>query len=256
MKPAGQAPSLTVEGRVATLTLRRPEVANRLDDNDLGTLYKHLEAIDAQPDILVVRLMAEGRYFCSGYNVDSFAEGHSGPRVTFEELADRLEQLRPITIAAINGGLYGGATDLALACDFRIGVAAANLFVPAARLGLHFYRGGMERMVSRLGMNVAKRVLLTCEKMDAEAMLAAGFLTEQVADGAALQQATDTLTQTLASMAPLALLGMKRHLNALGHGGIDGDAFLRDMERAGNSEDLVEGAKAWREKRTPVFQGR
>ena len=256
MKASGLAPSLQIEGRVATILLRRPDVANRLDDHDLATLHDHLETVDAADDVLVLRVMAEGRYFCSGYNVDNFAAEQRGPKVTFEQLADRLEGVRPITIAAINGGLYGGATDLALACDFRIGVATANLFVPAARLGLHFYRGGMERMVSRLGMNVAKRVLLTCEKMDAQAMLASGFLTTLVDDGVALDDAVATLTTTLAGMAPLALLGMKRHLNALGHGGIDASRYAHDVHAAGHSEDLVEGALAWREKRPPVFRGR
>ena len=63
----------------------------------------------------------------------------------FEALADAVEQARPITIAVLHGGVYGGATDLALACDFRLGAPATEMFVPAARLGLLFYRSGLER---------------------------------------------------------------------------------------------------------------
>jgi len=69
-----------------------------------------------------------------------------------------------VTIAAINGGVYGGGTDLSLACDFRLGSTAANMFMPAAKLGLHFYPGGMVRYVTRLGLNQAKRLFLTAEK--------------------------------------------------------------------------------------------
>ncbi|MCK9514300.1 MAG: enoyl-CoA hydratase/isomerase family protein [Pigmentiphaga sp.] len=252
----GLPPALAIEGRLATITLRRPELANRLDDQDLATLTEHLNTVDAARDVLVLRLCAEGRHFCSGYNVDGFAANQRDPAVTFASVADRLEGLRPVTLAAINGGLYGGATDLALACDFRIGVAQAKGFVPAARLGLHFYRGGMERMVSRLGLDTAKRILLLAEPFDAAGMLASGLLTQVVADRRALDEAVESLSQTLAGMAPLALLGMKKHLNAIGHGGIDAAMFAADEAAAANSDDLREGARAWREKRPPVFHGR
>ncbi len=257
MRNPGLPPDLTIESHIATITLRRPDVANRLDDGDLATLMQHLDAVDQDPDIRVCRLQAEGKYFCSGYNVDSFAErDDNAPRVTFEAVADRLESLRPVTLAALQGGLYGGATDLALACDFRLGVRGIDMFVPAARLGLHFYRGGMERMVSRLGMNQAKRVLLLAERMDADAMLTCGFLTDLFDDTGSLQAGVSELATRLTHMGPLALLPMKQHLNAIGHGGIDATRFTADYERAAQSDDLAEGARAWREKRTPAFRGR
>lgn len=257
MRDPGLPPQLTIDNRVATITLSRPEVANRLDDNDLATLMQHFETIDEHQEVLVCRLQAKGKYFCSGYNVDSFAERDpNAPRVDFEQVADRLEALRPITLAVIQGGLYGGATDLALACDFRLGLRATEMFVPAARLGLHFYRGGMERMVSRLGLDQAKRILLLAERMNADEMLASGFLTALFNDAAELQEEVDELTESLCNMGPLALLPMKQHLNALGHGGIDPAQFAADYQRAGSSEDLAEGARAWREKRKPAFRGR
>src|SRR3546814_17754360 len=83
-------------------------------------------------------------------------------------------------MSAIVGVEYGGGTDLSLACDFRVGTPAANMFMPAAKLGLHFYPGGMSRYISRLGLNQAKRLFLTAEKIEAEEMLRIGFLTELV----------------------------------------------------------------------------
>lgn len=256
MADQGLAPTLEIEQRIATITLRRPELANRLDDADLATLYQHLEAVDQNPEVMVLQLRAEGKYFCSGYKVDNFSQSDTKSPITFETLADRLESVRPLTIAALNGGIFGGATDLALSCDFRIGVESCRMFVPAARLGLHFYQAGMERMVSRLGLNTAKRILLTGEEMQGPAMLACGFLNELASDHEALHARVETLSQQLAGLAPLAVLPMKKHLNALGHGGIDRASFLADQQRAGASADLVEGARAWREKRAPVFQGR
>ncbi len=255
MSTQGTVPSLEIHGRLATITLRRPDQANRLDDTDLAVLHEHFETVDAHPEVLVLRLRATGRYFCSGYNVDSFA-APGASTVSFEQVANRLEQVRAITIAALNGGLFGGATDLALACDFRIGVTSCRMFVPAARLGLHFYQSGMERLVSRLGLNMAKRILLAAEEFDAEQLLASGFLTHCVEDVAALDAEVENLSERLAGMAPLSLRGMKRHLNALGHGGIDPALFAEDRQQADASEDLREGARAWREKRRPVFKGR
>ncbi|CAG9168127.1 Crotonyl-CoA hydratase [Cupriavidus laharis] len=249
------APLLTVDGSVATIRLRRPEVANRLAPGDLRALRDHLDAVNEMERVLVLRFVSSGKYFCSGYDIGSLAGKANEGALNFGEVMDAIEAARPVTIAAINGGAYGGATDLCLACDFRIGVPACDMFMPAARLGLHFYRGGMERYVSRLGLNAAKRLFLTTDKIDAQEMLHIGFLTE-IVDAPALQSRVDELSQQLAGMAPIALLGMKAHLNAIARGVLDEKALERDMHRSETSADLREGAAAWKEKRKPQFTGR
>src|ERR687893_246892 len=82
-------------------------------------------------------------------------------------MVDRLEAVRVPTIARLQGGVYGGATDLALACDFRIGHEGIEMVMPAGRLGVHYYASGLRRYVSRLGLNTAKRLFLTAERLDA-----------------------------------------------------------------------------------------
>jgi hypothetical protein len=77
------------------------------------------------------------------------------PAVAFEQVADALEQLRPLTICALNGSVYGGATDCVLACDFALGAEGIEMRMPAATLGLHYYASGVRRYVSRLGVTVA-----------------------------------------------------------------------------------------------------
>jgi enoyl-CoA hydratase/carnithine racemase len=128
------------------------------------------------------------------------------------------------------------------------------MFMPAARLGLHFYRRGLERYVSRLGLDQAKRLFLTAEKIDAREMHAIGFLTQLVAPEE-LPVAADRLTATLAAMAPLAVTGMKKHLNRIARGTLDATELQRDIERTLASHDLQEGRAAWAEKRTPRFTG-
>jgi enoyl-CoA hydratase len=249
------APRLDVDGYVATITLSRAEHANRLSPDDLRTLAEHVDTVNANTDIRVLCLRASGKYFCSGYDIASLSSDQAPSSLYFGETVDHLERARPVTIAAIHGGVYGGGTDLALACDFRIGTPEANMFMPATRLGLHFYPGGMRRYVTRLGLNQAKRLFLTAEKIDANEMLAIGFLTELVQTDA-LSDRVHALTETLVNMAPLALVGVKHHLNEIAQGRLDVTAIESNVRMTEQSEDLAEGALAWKEKRKPVFKGK
>lgn len=247
-----ELPELQCAGPVATITLRRPEQANRLTPEDLATLAEQIAAANARPELLVLQLRGLGKYFCSGYDIGQIGAAR---KVNFEAVVDALEAARPVTIAVLHGSVYGGGTDLALACDFRLGAQGIDMFMPAARLGLHFYQGGLERYVSRLGLDNAKRLFLTAEKIGAEEMRAVGFLTQLLAPDE-LPAAVDRLTQTCVGMAPLAMLGMKQHLNRIARGRLDVDALHADMARAADSADLREGQAAWREKRAPRFCGR
>src|SRR4030095_15448273 len=118
-----------------------------------------------------------------------------------------------------------GPTDLCLACDCRLAASSAEMRCPAARLGLLFYRGGLERCVSRLGLQAAKRILLAAEKLDADRMLACGFLDAVSASREALREQVDCFSTDLPGMAPLALLGMKKHLNRIAAGVLDRGAI-------------------------------
>ena len=245
-------PALRIEGAVATITLRRPAEANRLGPEDLVALAEHITLINQSEQVLVLRLQATGKYFCSGYDIGRLGATRL---VDFGEVADALEEARPVTLAVLQGGVYGGATDLALACDFRLGTPAVDMFMPAARLGLQFYQRGLERYVSRLGVDAAKRLFLTAEKIGADEMKAIGFLTHLVS-AEALDTSASRLADTLAGMAPLALLGMKKHLNRIARGALDAGDLQHDMARAAASADLKEGAAVWAEKRPPKFTGR
>ena len=250
---SGQAPLLDVEGRVARITLRRPRQANRLAVDDLATLRGHLDAVDAMPDVRVLVLQGEGRHFCSGFDLTALGSIDAGAR--FGELADALEAARPITLARLHGGAYGGAADLALACDFRLGGPAVEMFVPAARIGLHFYGGGLRRFVQRLGLATAKQVLLAGRTLDAQALLGCGYLDQLLPDVDTLDAAVRALADELIGMAPLALLPMKQHLNAIAGGRLDEARLAADILRARYSADLAEGQAAWAQKRPAQFKG-
>lgn len=254
MTSPAETPSLAVDGHVATIRLRRPGHANRLGPQDLAVLREHLDRVNADDAVRVLRFQSDGKYFCSGYDISSLASDSAPSSLYFGQTMDLIEAARPVTIAAVQGGAYGGGTDLCLACDFRIGTPQSDMFMPATRLGLHFYAGGMSRYVTRLGLDQAKRLFLTAEKIQAEEMLRIGFLTELVPQEM-LSARLDALSAQIAAMAPIPLFGVKAHLNRIARGELDLAGIEQAVLRSERSRDLAEGARAWKEKRAPDFTG-
>ena len=253
-------PSLAVEGARATIRFNRPRHMNRVQPEDIPVLERLLDEADATPSVRVLVLTGNGRAFSAGYHLGDLKEqaeggGSGGGVPSFEALTERLERCRVPTICRLNGGVYGGATDLALACDFRIGHDDIEMFMPAGRLGVHYYEAGMRRYVSRLGLNAAKRLFLTGERIGAAEMLRIGYLTE-VAPAEELDARVDALAGRIAAMAPLAVQGMKRALDEIARGALDVPALEARAAACNDSEDLKEGLRAFREKREPVFRGR
>src|SRR6201986_1349336 len=200
-------PVLELDGARATIRLNRPKHLNRLQPNDLQTLMQQFDRIEADPAIRVLVLTGTGRAFSAGYDLNSVAERatsaveEKSAGSAFEVVANRLEDLGVPTICRLNGGVYGGSTDLALACDFRIGLDSCEMFMPAARLGLHYYTSGIMRYVSRLGVDNAKKLFLTAEKIDAQEMLRIGYLTA-LWPAERFDQEVDRLANLLAGNAP------------------------------------------------------
>ncbi|MBV9559875.1 MAG: enoyl-CoA hydratase/isomerase family protein [Bradyrhizobium sp.] len=250
-------PVLTVDGARATIRLNRPKHLNRLQSEDLEALRTLFDRIEADATIRVLVLTGTGRAFSAGYDLNSVADRAT---VTDEEttgsafgtMVDRLEDLGVPTICRLNGGVYGGSTDLALACDFRIGVDTAEMFMPAARLGLHYYRSGIRRYVSRLGTDNAKRLFLTAQKIDAPEMLRIGYLTAMVPPEA-LDEEVDRLAAILGGNAPVAMRGMKRTINEIARNELDEAAADRRARDSMRSAEIREGVRAFAEKRLPKF---
>ena len=258
MPDAASAPILEISGARATIRLNRPKHLNRLQSEDLGELIKLFDRIEADGAIRVLVLTGTGRAFSTGYDLNSVADRAASETEqqsagsAFEVVVNRLEDLGVPTICRLNGGVYGGSTDLALACDFRIGVDSAEMFMPAARLGLHYYPGGIKRYVSRLGVDNAKKLFLTAQKITAPEMLRIGYLTAMV-PAEALDGEVDRLAKILAGNAPLAMRGMKRAINEFARGTLDEQAADRRHRESMRSAEIKEGIKALAEKRPPRF---
>jgi enoyl-CoA hydratase/carnithine racemase len=254
---AASTPLFELDGARATIRLNRPRHLNRLQPEDLDALLKLFDRIEADSTIRALVLTGTGRAFSAGYDLGSIAKRAANAQEqtagsAFEVVVNRLEDLAVPTICRINGGVYGGATDLALACDFRIGVDSCEMFMPAARLGLHYYKSGIGRYVSRLGLNNAKKLFLTAEKIGAAEMLRIGYLTAMVPTEA-LDQEVDRLAAILAGNAPVAMRGMKRTINEFARGQLDEAAVDRRHRDSMRSAEITEGIKAFAEKRPPKF---
>ena len=252
------SPLLQINASRATITLNRPAQHNRLHIEDLLALQGHFASLATAEDVRVLVLTATGTSFCSGFHLGDFdarpASDVDGPGL-FEQTVDALEALPMPTICRFNGSVYGGATDLGLACDFRVGVDSMSLRMPAARLGLHYYPNGLRRYVTRLGLGAAKRLFLRAQTVPAADLLAMGYLDHAVpADQ--LDACVDQLADELLAGAPLALGGMKASLNEIARGEWDLARLAGRQAECASSDDLREGRLAFAEKRKPNFTRR
>ncbi|MEM7407509.1 MAG: enoyl-CoA hydratase/isomerase family protein [Pseudomonadota bacterium] len=254
-------PLYSVEAGRATIRLNRPAKMNRIEPADLAALAEHIAAVDANESVRVLILTGNGKIFSAGYHLGDLDERKSGRTSEpadgpdFEAVANALETCRVPTICALNGSVYGGGTDLALACDFRIGVVDTQMLMPASKLGVHYYLGGMQRYVARLGLAAAKRLFLTARPIDTDEMLRIGYLDDAV-QKTELEATVDELAQVLARNAPLSVQHMKRALNDIAHHRVDIGRFTAGHRACMESADLAEGLAAWKARRPPEFAGR
>ena len=168
---------------------------------------------------------------------------------------DRLEAMRMPTLCALNGGVYGGATDMALACDFRLGVKGMRFFMPAARFGLHYYPSGLRRYTQKVSPSFAKRAFLLVGGFYRRGP-AARRLSRLAGRPRRVQGKVDETAAKLAGLAPLSMANMKRAIEQFAQAEPDIPKIRDGIRECQASEDLREGLSALREKRAPAFKGR
>lgn len=252
---------LAIDGPRATITLNNPAKHNRLDPASLSLLRDAVDKADAAPEVRVTVITGAGeKTFCSGFDLGSIPAGERRPPPSdrddgFEAVMDRIEAMRMPTLCALNGGVYGGATDLALACDFRLGVRGMRFFMPAARFGLHYYPGGLRRYTQKVSPSFAKRAFLLSEEFADTDLLSVGYL-DWLVERAGFAAKVDEIAARLATLAPLSMSNMKRAIEQYAQAEPDVSAIRQSMRQCATSEDLREGLAALRERRPPSFKGR
>ncbi|VTU46040.1 2,3-dehydroadipyl-CoA hydratase (plasmid) [Variovorax sp. SRS16] len=253
----------TFQDGVAIVTLNRPEAMNSIDPESNEQLLAIWDQVSSDEDVRVVVLTGTGeRAFCTGADLKkTMPPADSAARQVFRAGTRHsnfgtLQTDKPV-IAAINGYALGGGLELALLADIRICSDNAQFGLPEVRVGSIPGAGGTQRLIRAVGQSDAMWMLLTGERIDANEALRIG-LVSKVVPLAALQETAINLARAMAANAPLAMTAAKRlamtgrELPLAGGLELERQAFgvLRD------SEDRLEGRRAFADKRAPVFRGR
>ncbi|HET8575729.1 MAG TPA: enoyl-CoA hydratase [Methylomirabilota bacterium] len=257
----------TVKDGVAVLTLNRPERLNAMSRAMLDALLEALPRLAEDPAVGAVVLTGAGRGFCAGGDVKAMAEGQELGGDTLEDKAQALRgrmevsrwlhELPKPTIAMVRGAAAGAGLSLAMACDMRIAGDSARFGTAFARVGYSGDFGGSFFLTQLVGTAKARELYFTADLLDAQQALALGLVNRVVSD-ARLEEETMELAGRLARGPRIAYRYMKRNLNAAESGTLK---ELLDLEalhhtRCGMTEDHREAARAFVEKREPVFRGR
>ena len=250
-------------GQVAHLTLVNPPL-NLVTRDLLGELAAALDTLAATSagDVRAVVVTGQGdRAFSAGSHVGDFESQRGAAGRERHELesgvARRLAELPMPTIAAIEGNALGGGLELALCCDIRIASSRARLGLPEARLAVTPGAGGTQRLPRVVGLARAKDLILTGRVIDADEALRIGLVTRIVPAGEA-RTAAEAVATEIAARGPIAVREAKRLIDLAMDLDLDEGlaAELDASDRVFDSEDMLEGAKAFLEKRDPEYHGR
>ncbi|HEY3999673.1 MAG TPA: enoyl-CoA hydratase-related protein [Candidatus Xenobia bacterium] len=251
---------VTIEERLGTICIDRPEARNALDKETLAGLRDALEALQDNPDVGVLCITGGGdKAFVSGADIKDLRERKAMQAVASpaQRLFTVIEKLDKPVIAAINGFALGGGCELALACDVRVASESARLGFPEVGLGIIPGAGGTQRLPRLVGWGWARELILTGQILDAPTALRIGLVTHVVPPDKLMAEVRGIADQML-SKGPLALRMAKSLLALSARTDLDSGLVAEALAQGVlfESEDKREGTTAFIEKRRPQFRGR
>jgi E-phenylitaconyl-CoA hydratase len=255
--------TLEVSDFIATVTLNRPEAMNAIDPESAAQLQAAWHEISTRNDVRVGILTGAGELaFCTGADLkktmppaESFAELHFGSKTDAVPVST-LQTPKPM-IAAINGFALGGGLELAMLCDIRVAASSAMFGLPEVSIGSIPAGGGTQRIVRAVGQSDAMLMLLGGERIDAQEALRIG-LVSRVVEPQELAVLARSIASRIAANAPLAVVAVKKLAQIGGELPLAAGLELEQQSFGilRNSEDRIEGRRAFSEKRKPNFRGR
>jgi enoyl-CoA hydratase len=249
-------------GRVAVLTLNRPQAANALSPALIGSLNTALEAAELDDDVTAVVITGAGeRVFCAGMDLKAFAEHEGGLEIS-DDAADMARRyagaIRPDyplpIVAAVNGTAVAGGFELLMGCDLVVAAEHAKFGVAEVKRGL-IPGGGGTTLGTRLPLALALEFVLTGDTVDAARAYELG-LVNRVVPGPEVLDSAVALATTIADNGPLAVRVAKRLVREGVRSGVQASwPDTATLQEVFGSEDAKEGAIAFMERRPPRFTG-
>jgi len=238
---------------VLVVTIDRPEARNAVNTEVAEGLAAAVDRLDGDDGLRVGVLTGSGGTFCAGMDLKAFVAGER-PFVGDRGFAGivRRPPRKPL-IAAVEGWAVAGGFEIALACDLIVAARDARFGIPEVKRGLVAAGGALIRLPRRIPYHLAVELALTGDPIDAERAHAVGLVARLAEPGGAVAAATELAT-TIAANGPLAVAATKRILTADEAGAWERQAEITEPVFA--SEDAREGARAFAEKRPPVWRGR
>lgn len=255
--------AVTRNAAVAEVAIARPEARNALNGDLMEELTEAARLLRLRTDVLAVILTGAATYFSAGADLSASqarsAQGLLEARRSVmqgPDLCRAWEEIEAVTIAAIEGYCIGGASALAVSCDFRVMGEGAYMRLPEVPLGMNMSWRTLPKLVALAGPSRAKQYVMFGEAADARRCLDWGMADEVVETGGALAAAR-LWAEKVAALPPLPVRMTKEAVNAIASAGaqasiyMDRDQFLL----ASRSADYREGVAAFREKRPGKFTG-
>lgn len=242
------------------VTLHRPDRLNAINATLLQELELVFMEIAADEEVKAVILTGGPKAFCAGADIKEVAAAAVPgpiPMLGSYDVFNQIERLDKVVIAAVCGYAVGGGCELAMACDLRIASTTAQFGQPEVKLGAIPLGGGTQRLPRLIGPTKAKELLFTGEFIDAKEALRLGLVNRVVPPESLLDEAKQ-MARSMTELPPLAVRGIKSCVN-VGmqmdlHSAVEYEARIGTI--VANSEDRLEGMRAFVEKRKPVFKGR
>ena len=250
--------TLAVEGRLATLTVNRPDVRNALDTETVQEFHRALDEVRQARSTVLIVTGAGDKAFISGADINAIRQRTRDDALASinSRLMSAIEAHDAVSIAAVNGYALGGGCEVALACDLRIAAPNAVFGLPEPALGIIPGAGGTQRLPRIVGLGRAKEMILTGARWDAARALEVG-LVSRVVPLAELMSAARALADQVLALGPLAVKLAKAALNASSQMPLSAGLAFESTAQAitFDSDDKMEGTAAFLEKRKPVFRG-
>ena len=252
-----------VNNQIARLTFDHDEKRNSLSFAMLEKIYEALDSIDNDVvRVLIISANPGSKVWSAGFNIDELPLPGQDPlpfNHPLETLLRKLQNVKCPIIAQIEGTVWGGACELAITCDILIGTPKTSFAITPAKIGVPYNTSGIMRIMNSVTINIAKEMFFTAKPIKADRAYNLGIL-NNIVEVEELESFVNNMAESICLNSPLSIRVIKEQIQIISK---SNPISINDSERidqvrsvAYNSQDYLEGKKAFEEHRKPIFTGK